>query len=450
MPSWSTLQNPLIFAFYTAGILSAGFHLGNGLWTFLITWGITVGKRAQRISQWVTTAISVAMSVLGMAIIIAIVASRRRLHAVKETTDAEDYRRRAGASRGSPPRSKSPRWASRWTSSRSCRCAARTRSARRAASTPPLTPRAKATPPGSTSTIRSMAATSSPTRASVKGMCEAGPAIIFLLDRMGVMFNRTPEGNLDFRRFGGTKHHRTAFAGATTGQQLLYALDEQVRREEVAGKVRKYENWEFLSAVLDDDGVCRGIVAQDMNSMEIRAFPADAVILATGGPGLIFGLSTNSMINTGTAAGAVYQQGAWYANGEFIQVHPTAIPGEDKLRLMSESIRGEGGASGRTRTASPGISLKRCIPRTAIWCPAISPPARFPRLRRSGPGRGRPEPGLPRREPSRPAHARSEAGRRHGDLPQVRGRRPGQGADAHLPGGALLDGRPVGGQRARA
>jgi succinate dehydrogenase / fumarate reductase flavoprotein subunit len=59
----------------------------------------------------------------------------------------------------------------------------------------------------------------------VKGMCEAGPSIIFLLDRMGVMFNRTPEGNLDFRRFGGTKHHRTAFAGATTGQQLLYALD---------------------------------------------------------------------------------------------------------------------------------------------------------------------------------------------------------------------------------
>lgn len=66
------LQNPLIFALYTAGILSASFHFGNGLWTFLITWGITIGKRAQRISQWVTTAISVALSVLGLAIIIAI------------------------------------------------------------------------------------------------------------------------------------------------------------------------------------------------------------------------------------------------------------------------------------------------------------------------------------------------------------------------------------------
>ena len=80
----------------------------------------------------------------------------------------------------------------------------------------------------------------------VKAMCEAAPGIIDLLDRMGVTFNRTPEGLLDFRRFGGTLYHRTAFAGATTGQQLLYALDEQVRRYEAEGKVTKYEHWEFL------------------------------------------------------------------------------------------------------------------------------------------------------------------------------------------------------------
>lgn len=82
----------------------------------------------------------------------------------------------------------------------------------------------------------------------VKAMCEAAPGIIHLMDRMGVMFNRTEEGLLDFRRFGGTQHHRTAFAGATTGQQLLYALDEQVRRHEVAGLVTKYEGWDFLRA----------------------------------------------------------------------------------------------------------------------------------------------------------------------------------------------------------
>src|ERR1700726_974304 len=99
----------------------------------------------------------------------------------------------------------------------------------------------------------------------VKGMCDAAPGIIDLLDRMGVMFNRTPEGLLDYRRFGGTLYHRTAFAGATTGQQLLYALDEQVRRHESGGKVKKFEGATFLSAVIDESGVCRGICAMDLD-----------------------------------------------------------------------------------------------------------------------------------------------------------------------------------------
>ncbi len=196
----------------------------------------------------------------------------------------------------------------------------------------------------------------------VKAMCEAAPGIIHLMDRMGVMFNRTPEGLLDFRRFGGTKHHRTAFAGATTGQQLLYALDEQVRRWETAGLVKKYEHWEFLGAILDDDGVCRGIAGQDLRSMEVNTFAADAVILATGGPGIIFGKTTNSVINTGTAASAVYQQGVYYANGEFIQIHPTAIPGDDKLRLMSESARGEGGRVWTYKDGKPWYFLEEKYP----------------------------------------------------------------------------------------
>jgi succinate dehydrogenase / fumarate reductase flavoprotein subunit len=177
----------------------------------------------------------------------------------------------------------------------------------------------------------------------VKAMCDMAPAIIYLFDRMGVPFSRTPEGLLDFRRFGGTKHHRTAFAGASTGQQLLYALDEQVRRYEGLGKVRKFEHWEMLSLILDSHQVCRGLVAMNLQTLELKAFPADAVIIASGGPGLIFGKSTNSMVCTGSAVSVCYQQGARYANGEFIQVHPTSIPGEDKLRLMSESARGEGG-----------------------------------------------------------------------------------------------------------
>ena len=85
-----------------------------------------------------------------------------------------------------------------------------------------------------------------------------------MMDRFGCPFNRTPEGNLDFRRFGGTLYHRTAFCGASTGQQLLYALDEQVRRYEVEGKVEKFENHEFMRLVLDEEGCARGIVIMDL------------------------------------------------------------------------------------------------------------------------------------------------------------------------------------------
>jgi succinate dehydrogenase / fumarate reductase flavoprotein subunit len=193
-------------------------------------------------------------------------------------------------------------------------------------------------------------------------MTEAAPRIIHLYDRMGVMFNRTPEGLLDFRRFGGTKAHRTAYAGATTGQQLMYALDQQVRRWEGEGLVRKYEGWEFLRAVIDDGGVCRGIVALDLASMEIRAFPADAVMIATGGPGVIYGKSTNSILNTGAANANLYQQGVKYANGEMVQIHPTAIPGRDKRRLISESVRGEGGRVWVPRDGKPWYFLEEWFP----------------------------------------------------------------------------------------
>lgn len=177
----------------------------------------------------------------------------------------------------------------------------------------------------------------------VKEMTEWGPRIIDMMDRLGVPFNRTAEGFRDHRRFGGTLFKRTAFAGATTGQQLLYALDEQVRRWESDGKITKYEFWDFLGPILDESGQCRGAVAQDLVTMEIRTFPADAVLVASGGCGLIYGRSTMSMVCTGSAASRCFRAGAKYGNPEMIQVHPTAVPGADKLRLMSESARGEGG-----------------------------------------------------------------------------------------------------------
>lgn len=174
-------------------------------------------------------------------------------------------------------------------------------------------------------------------------MCLSAPKIIYMMDRFGCTFNRTLEGNLDFRRFGGTLYNRTAFCGASTGQQLLYSLDEQVRRYEVKGLVEKFENHEFMRLIVDSQGVSRGIVYMDLFNMKLDVLKADAVVIATGGPGLIFKKATTSTFCTGAANGRLYMQGMKYANGEFIQIHPTAIKGEDKSRLMSESARGEGG-----------------------------------------------------------------------------------------------------------
>ncbi len=178
----------------------------------------------------------------------------------------------------------------------------------------------------------------------VKSMCEEAPGLIRTFERMGVTFSRTPEGLMDLRLFGGVKNRRTVFAGASTGQQLLYGVDQEVRRQESLGRVQKYEWWEFLSLVLDAQGACKGIVAMNLRTLEVTRFRADAVILATGGMGQVYGhRSTNSTNSTGSAACRAYQQGAWFANTEFFQFHPTAMLGDDKTRLMSEAARGEGG-----------------------------------------------------------------------------------------------------------
>ena len=178
----------------------------------------------------------------------------------------------------------------------------------------------------------------------VKEMAYWGPKIIDLMDRLGVPFNRTPEGFIDRRRFGGTLYKRTAFAGATTGQQLLYALDEQVRRWEArgqgqevrvlgfpgpgAGRPRRLPRLRRPGPGDDGDprlsGRRRGPGHRRLRP-DLR--PLDDVHGLHGQP---------------PPAGPS-RPACKYANAEFIQVHPTAIPGADKLRLMSESARGEGG-----------------------------------------------------------------------------------------------------------
>ena len=267
------------------------------------------------------------------------------------------------------------------------------------------------------------------------------------------------------RLFGGSLFKRTFFAGATTGQQLLYALDEQTRRWEAEGRVNKYEFWEFLWPVIQRMAPCVGIVAQDMRTMQIRAFRADAVVIATGGNGLIFGKSTMSVICTGGAASRCYQAGASYGNPEMIQVHPTAIPGEDKCRLISESARGEGGRvwvprkPGDTRPpntipeAERYYFLEERYPKYGNIVPRDIATREIFEVCQQGTGRGRRKHGLSRparrSETDRPRSRPRQARRHSGNLRKVRRRRPAGRADEDFPGRPLHHGRPLGRLQAR-
>ena len=164
-------------------------------------------------------------------------------------------------------------------------------------------------------------------------------AVFRYLLSLGIPFNRLANGDVDRRRFGGTQFNRTVFCGASTGQQLLYGLDEQVRRFEHDGRLTLYEYYDFLRLVLDGENQVRGAVIMNCRTLETTVLKADAVVMATGGLGFIFRQSTNSTICTGAAMGRVYMQGCHYANPEMVQIHPTAISGEDKCRLMTETLR---------------------------------------------------------------------------------------------------------------
>ena len=223
----------------------------------------------------------------------------------------------------------------------------------------------------------------------VKEMADWGPKIIDLMDRLGVPFNRTPEGFRDRRRFGGTLYKRTAFAGATTGQQLLYALDEQVRRWEVAGKVKKYEFWDFLGPVLDDNGVCRGCVGQDLVTMEIRVVPGRRRDRRHGR--LRADLRPLDHVD-----GLHRQRGQPLLPGgrqvRQRRVHPGPSDGHSGRRQAAADERigprrrgprvGAAQAAGPARSArrfpkpSGTTSWKSAIRSTATWCRATSPRAR--------------------------------------------------------------------------
>ncbi|MFI6147630.1 fumarate reductase/succinate dehydrogenase flavoprotein subunit [Streptomyces sp. NPDC051109] len=176
----------------------------------------------------------------------------------------------------------------------------------------------------------------------------------------GVPFAREYGGLLDTRSFGGVQVSRTFYARGQTGQQLLLGAYQALSRQIAAGNVEMHARTEMLD-LITVDGVARGIVARDLITGRISTHYADAVVLASGGYGNVFYLSTNAMNSNATAVWRAHRRGAYFANPCFTQIHPTCIPRtgdhQSKLTLMSESLRNDGRiwvpkAQGDTRPAA--------------------------------------------------------------------------------------------------
>ena len=181
--------------------------------------------------------------------------------------------------------------------------------------------------------------------ANVYRLAEESANIIDQCVAQGVPFAREYGGLLDNRSFGGVLVSRTFYAKGQTGQQLLLGAYAAMNRQINRGKIKAYNRHEMLDLVLVD-GKARGIIARDLVTGEIERHSAHAVVLATGGYGNVFFLSTNAMGSNVTAAWRAHRRGAFFANPCFTQIHPTCIPvsGEhqSKLTLMSESLRNDG------------------------------------------------------------------------------------------------------------
>jgi len=279
----------------------------------------------------------------------------------------------------------------------------------------------------------------------------------------GVPFAREYGGLLDNRSFGGVQVSRTFYARGQTGQQLLLGAYQALERQVAAGTVEVHTRHEMLDLIVAG-GRARGVVVRDLRTGQIETHVADAVVLASGGYGNVYFLSTNAMGCNVTATWRAHRRGALFANSCFTQIHPTCIPvtGEhqSKLTLMSESLRNDGriwvpteGAAvtatrGRSPTPSGTTTSSGSTPHSATSSPATSPPGGEEGLRRRSRRRAQRARRLPR------LHRRHRAAgttRRRGPVRQpvrdVRAdhrREPLRGADADLPRRALHDGRPVG------
>jgi succinate dehydrogenase / fumarate reductase, flavoprotein subunit len=170
---------------------------------------------------------------------------------------------------------------------------------------------------------------------AIEAMCREAPDDILELERLGVIFSRNEHGRIAQRPFGGAGFPRTCYAADRTGHAILHAMYEQLLKRRIV----VYEEW-YVTTLIVENGVCRGVVAWDLIHGGLHAIGAKTVILAMGGSGRVFLTSTNAVINTGDGMALAYRAGATLADMEFVQFHPTTL--KDTGILITEGARGEG------------------------------------------------------------------------------------------------------------
>lgn len=177
---------------------------------------------------------------------------------------------------------------------------------------------------------------------AVLGLCTAAPDIIRQLEKLGVVFSRNKNGEVALRAFGGQSKNRTAYAGASTGKQIMTALIREARKYECTQMITRLLGRRFHSALIKDNK-CYGVLLYNEKLCKMETVYADAVVAASGGQNLLFGKTTGSTQCDGYVAAKLYEQGARLKNLEFVQYHPTTVETPQKRMLISEAARGEGG-----------------------------------------------------------------------------------------------------------
>ncbi|MCR4814009.1 MAG: FAD-dependent oxidoreductase [Lachnospiraceae bacterium] len=177
---------------------------------------------------------------------------------------------------------------------------------------------------------------------SVKGLCEDAPEIIKKLEKLGTVFSTGENGKIAQRAFGGQSYNRTCYCGSATGKQIVTALVMECRRYEGLGLIQRRLWTDFYKALIKD-GKCYGSVFFNEARMDLEIIYADYLVMATGGQNALFGKTTGSTLCDGYAQGRLFLQGVELKNAEFIQYHPTTLETQQKMLLVSEAVRGEGG-----------------------------------------------------------------------------------------------------------